>query len=189
MNTSNKIEAQNHKLSAQVERDGAVSRRRFLLTGTMAGLSAGFFIEPGVIFAGQQPRSTRNFIYAGNLPDEARLDPVYSLTRSRFTPLLGDQFSVIAQEDGRDGKFRLNLIEVNDLKQPSNAGLIASSDDERGKELSFSLLFFGPHDAPLSQQTCDFKHSALGQFKVLIVPVGSDIHGRYYEVVFNRSNL
>ena len=185
METMDRLEAQPQELSTQNAQDVTVSRRRFLVVGTMAGLSAGFLFEPSSVFAGQQPRSA--FIYGRNLPDEARLDPVYSLTRSRFTPLLGDQFSVVAEEDGDAGKIRLNLVEINDLKQLSNAGQVVSGDEERDKELSFSLLFFGPQDAPLSQQTCAFKHGALGQFKVLIVPVGSDIHGRYYEVVFNRS--
>lgn len=191
MDTVERLEVQPQELATQNEQDAAVSRRRFLVVGTMAGLSAGFLFEPSTIFAGifagQQPRGNRDFIYGGNLPDEAKLDPVYSLTRSRFTPHLGDQFSVGAEEVGKAKRVRLNLVEANDLKQSPNAGLNVSRDEERDKELSFRLLFFGPQEQPLSQQTCAFRHDALGQFKVLIVPVGSDDNGRYYEVVFNRS--
>jgi len=187
MQTLKKLDAQNHEVSTRAARDGAVCRRRFLLTGTMAGLSAGFLLEPGAIFAdvfaGRQHRGARNFDYGRNLPNEAKLDPVYSLTRSRFTPLLGDQFIVIAEENE---KVRLNLIEINDLKQPSNADL--SGDEEREKELSFRLSFFGPLEPALSQQTCAFKHNTLGRFSVLVVPVGSNDNGRYYEVIFNRSH-
>lgn len=182
MQTSDNLDSQNQELSTQ---DCGVSRRRFLVAGTMAGLSAGFMIEPLGVFAGQQPRVNRNFDYGRNLPDAARQDPVYGLTRSRFNPLLGDQFIVNAEEAG---KIRLNLIRINDLDQPFNSGQDLNSEKERENELSFSLLFFGPQEPSLSQQTAEFKHRSMADFKVLIVPVGNDDNGQYYEVVFNRSH-
>src|SRR5262245_26400155 len=98
MRTEKKSELQNRELSTQEARSNAVCRRRFLVAGTMAGLTAGLLPDPGSVlagvFPGQQPRGDRNLDYGRNLPDEARLDPVYGLTRSRFTPLLGDQFIV-----------------------------------------------------------------------------------------------
>jgi hypothetical protein len=158
------------------------------MTGTMAGLSAGILFDPSAVLAdvlaGRQHRGAGKLDYGKNLPDEARLDPVYGLTRSRFTPLLGDQFIV---GDEETGKVRLSLFEINDLKQFPDARPDTGRDEEREKELSFRLSFFGPLEPALPQQTCAFKHHTLGEFKVLIVPVGLVDNGRFYEVVFNRS--
>jgi len=166
--------------SQEVSTQGAVSRRRFLVAGTMAGLSAGLLFDSATVFAGQQPRGAGNTAYGRNLPDEAKRDPVYNLTRSRFTPHLGDQFSVLT-DDAQT--ISLNLFQINDL----NSLPVSRGRDERSdKELSFSLIFFGPLDQPMKQQVCAFKHKAFDQFKLLIVPVGSDDNVRFYEAVFNR---
>jgi hypothetical protein len=178
----NTLETQSQELSAQ---DAVVSRRRFLVAGTIAGLSAGLLFEPASVFAQQRPDARQRlditrYSYGRHLPEEARRDSVYSLTRSRFTPHLGDQFSVMT---GDVQSISLNLYRINDLQRPPDS---EGRDEQRDKELSFSLIFVGPLDQPLKQQLCAFKHQAFDQFRVLVVPVGSDDNVRYYEVVFNR---
>jgi hypothetical protein len=150
-----------------------------MVAGTIAGVSAGLLFEPGVAFASQRSERTRNPYY-GYLPDEAKRNPVYYLTRSQFTPRLGDQFSVIT-DDAQS--VSLNLYRINDLQNHSDS---AAREVLRENELSFSLIFVGPLDQPLKQGISTFKHRAFDSFSVLMVPVGSDDNVRYYEVVFNR---
>jgi hypothetical protein len=46
----------------------------------------------------------------------------------------------------------------------------------------FSLTFLGPKDGALKQDTYIVRHAALGEFSMLVVPVG----GNNYEAIFNR---
>lgn len=163
---------------------GAVSRRLFVKVGTMAGLFAGFLVNPIGAFAGQQAgqRGGRDLANDHNLPKKKYRDSVFYLSRSRFTPHLGAQFSV-KTDDGQS--LYLNLYRIEDLKYPPD---MSDRDLQREKEVSFSLLYFGPPDQPLRQQLCTFTHPDFDPFKVLIVPVGSDANVRFYEIVLNRLN-
>jgi hypothetical protein len=51
----------------------------------------------------------------------------------------------------------------------------------------FSLLFHGPAQSPLTQDTYAFEHPNLGRLSIFIVPVGRPrtTHG-HYEAIFNR---
>ena len=51
---------------------------------------------------------------------------------------------------------------------------------------SFALLFEGPADQSLSQQTYRFSHERLGSFDLFIVPVSAERNARQYEAIFNR---
>lgn len=55
-----------------------------------------------------------------------------------------------------------------------------------GECRSFSILFHGPADPLLPQQTYSLEHDVLGTFDLFIVPVGRDINGCRYEAVFNQ---
>ena len=55
-----------------------------------------------------------------------------------------------------------------------------------GKE-GFSLLFRGPKETTLEQDTYLIEHEELGMFSFLVVPVGTkDTRGPHYEAVINR---
>jgi hypothetical protein len=56
---------------------------------------------------------------------------------------------------------------------------------EQGLE-SFSLMFQGPRDVALPQDTYTMEHEHLGQLGLFIVPMGLDDKGRYYQCIFNR---
>lgn len=64
--------------------------------------------------------------------------------------------------------------------------LVEVSDGSTLRQVSFSLLFRGPHQPQLRQQIYAFEHDRLGRFDLFIVPVKRDAHGLYYEAVFNR---
>ena len=71
----------------------------------------------------------------------------------------------------------MKLIEVNDLTPKTMA--------TSGKEC-FALVFLGPRNAPLGQETYAVTHESLGRFEMLVVPIASHREGVYYEAIFNR---
>ncbi len=50
----------------------------------------------------------------------------------------------------------------------------------------FSLLFHGPAEPRLSQQTYRVEHPVMGDFELFLVPVGADEAGTSYEAIFSR---
>lgn len=50
----------------------------------------------------------------------------------------------------------------------------------------FTLLFHGPNHIVLRGQTYQLRHEHIGEFNLILVAVGSDQNGLYYEAVFNQ---
>ncbi len=50
---------------------------------------------------------------------------------------------------------------------------------------AFSLVFVGPAERAVMQQTCAFSHPQLGAFDLFIVPLGPDDEGMRYEAVIS----
>ena len=96
------------------------------------------------------------------------------LTRASFEPHLNTTFRVV--HDGSE-TFDLALIEVAD-KTP--AGFPGEQ---------FSLLFKGPPDLMLLQQTCTLEHPEMGQLSLFLVPVDQKKDGYRYEAFFNNAIL
>ena len=81
----------------------------------------------------------------------------------------------------RNSTFRLRQeVATTELE------LVEIVDGSTLRQVSFSLLFRGPHQPLLRQQIYPFEHDRLGRFDLFIVPVKRDAHGLYYEAVFNR---
>jgi Domain of unknown function (DUF6916) len=55
------------------------------------------------------------------------------------------------------------------------------------RQIQFSLLFQGPHDAPIAQGTYNLEHDELGILDMFLVPVGKNANGIEYEAIFNRA--
>lgn len=53
------------------------------------------------------------------------------------------------------------------------------------KQETFSLLFLGPLDVFLEQGTRRLRHETLGEFELILVPLGKNDAGFQYEAVFN----
>ena len=96
------------------------------------------------------------------------------LTRASFEPHLNTTFRVV--HDGPD-TFDLALIEVAD-KTP---------DGFPGEQ--FSLLFKGPPEMMLLQQTCTLEHPEMGQVLLFLVPIAQKKDGYHYEALFNYGVL
>jgi len=75
---------------------------------------------------------------------------------------------------------KLLLVEANTFSA-------ASPDAEDAGNEKFSLLFRGPVQQPLEQDTYRFDHSHLGRLAIFIVPIGSlDQTHCHYEAIFDR---
>lgn len=53
------------------------------------------------------------------------------------------------------------------------------------RQEAFSLLFRGPRNASLGQDNYQLSHDQLGALELMLVPVGRDDKGCYYETIFN----
>ena len=140
----------------------SLSRRKFLRAGTLVAISAGI---PSKSLAARTVSQLSSFLPTNN--------HLY-LNRESFSRHLNTKFSFAHKE--LQG-FSVKLIEVNDLTPKA----MASS----GKEC-FAVVFIGPRNAPLRQETYAVTHESLGKFDMLVVPIASHHEGVYYEAIFNR---
>jgi hypothetical protein len=95
------------------------------------------------------------------------------LSKAAFESQLNTKF-LINQEAA---KVAVTLVNVTNL---------ASKKDRAGKE-GFSLVFRGPKETALQQNTYVIEHETLGMFSFLIVPIRTrDNRAAHYEAVINR---
>lgn len=155
-------------------------RRAFLRTGTLAVLSAGFWLRNEAIALGCNAGRT-----------EAQTQPQksdFQLTRSKFTLHLSDSFLVRLGGEELD----LQLVEVADLKHASvSKSALSRIEDASFKarlyEESFTLRFRSMNEMRLSQGTRKLEHDMLGTIELFLVPVdNASGPWHFYEAVFNR---
>jgi hypothetical protein len=144
----------------------SLSRRKFLRAGTLVAVSAGIPMKTLVASTFGQPSSF--------LPTNNRLNAGSFLSRESFSRQLNTKFSFGHKEvEG----VSVKLIEVNDLTPKTMAA--------SGREC-FGVVFLGPRNAPLGQETYTVTHESMGRFAMLVVPTASRREGVYYEAIFNR---
>jgi hypothetical protein len=93
------------------------------------------------------------------------------LTLDTFAACVEETFQV---ELEKGQSLELVLDSVDELKAPT-------PDYE-----CFSLLFSGPKDIFMEQQTRRVTHARLGSFDLFLVPVDGDEEHYYYEMIFHR---
>jgi hypothetical protein len=140
----------------------SLSRRKFLRTGTLVAISTAIPLKTLVAGTIGQPSSFLS------------LNPRSYLNRESFSRQLNTKFSFA---HGKIQGVSVKLIEVNDLTPKAMA--------PSGKEC-FAVVFLGPRNAPLRQETYAVTHESLGKFDMLVVPIASHNEGVYYEAIFNR---
>lgn len=134
----------------------ATSRRNFLKTGTAVALTAGVGLN----------------VKANSLVSSAGLLAVsdsITLDMASFVRTLQTDFLL-------SNSSRSATVRLTEVRNRRVGGL-----NKKAKEC-FSLIFSGPKDDALAQDTYSAKHAELGEFSMLVVPVG----GNNYEAVFNR---
>jgi hypothetical protein len=96
------------------------------------------------------------------------------LNMASFKSQLGTSFQINHQAS----KVKFTLVDV--------ANFASRKQTAAGRE-GFSLLFRGPKETPLKQDTYLIEHKELGMFSFLVVPVGTkDTRAPHYEAVINR---
>jgi len=137
------------------------SRRDFLKRGSWMAL------------AGVPLAMTENVLGMGIAPSPAGSS---LMNRAAFEAQLHTNFLI----NHEAAKVPLKLVDVSNLAP--------RKEDQTGKE-AFSLLFRGPKDTTLRQNTYLIEHEKLGMFSFLIVPVGTrDKRAAHYEAIINRLN-
>jgi hypothetical protein len=149
----------------------AVSRRNFLKAGGIVILAAGI---PLKVVAGKSPD-----------PLGTKVSPASSFGRTDLLThaTLSDQLNTVFRVvQGGSEVVKVELREVNDLRTAT----VKKSTAMARKEC-FSTIFVGPSRTPLKQNTYAVEHQALGNFSILLVPLGQNQQGLLvYEAVFNR---
>ena len=96
------------------------------------------------------------------------------LNMAAFKSQLGTSFHINHQAS----KVNFKLVDVTSFASRKQTAA--------GKE-GFSLLFRGPKETTLKQDTYLIEHEQLGMFSFLVVPVGTKgAHAPHYEAVINR---
>ena len=96
------------------------------------------------------------------------------LNMTSFKSQLGTSFVINHQAS----KVKLELVDVSSFASRKQAAA--------GRE-GFSLLFRGPQELTLKQDTYLIEHEELGMFSFLVVPVGiKNKRAPHYEAVVNR---
>ena len=134
------------------------SRREFLKRGTFVALAAGVPLT----------------LTGKALGMGATKSMVAGLNIASFKSQLGTSFLLNHQ----GSKVKTTLVNVTNFASRKQTAA--------GKE-GFSLLFRGPREITLKQDTYLIEHEQLGMFSFLVVPVGTkDTRTPYYEAVINR---
>lgn len=98
----------------------------------------------------------------------------FGLTKAAFESQLHTEFLI----NQGASKVVVSLVEV--------ANIGSKKENKTGKE-GFSLLFRGPKDTTLQQNTYLIEHEKFGMFSFLIVPIRTkDKRAPHYEAVINR---
>jgi len=134
------------------------SRRDFLKRGTFVALAAGVPLALTEKAFGMGTSTSKT---AG-------------LNLAAFKSQLGTSFLI----NHEASKVKIQLVDVTSFASRKQTAA--------GKE-GFSLLFRGPQEATLKQDTYLIEHEQLGMFSFLVVPVRTkDMRAPHYEAVINR---
>jgi hypothetical protein len=134
------------------------SRRDFLKRGTLGALAAGV------------PLSLSEKAFGMGMPSS----PSTVMNMAAFKSQLRTNFFI----NDETSKVKVTLVQVDSLASRKQTAA--------GKE-GFSLVFRGPKERILKQNTYLIEHRELGMLSFLIVPIGTkDTSAPYYEAVINR---
>lgn len=99
----------------------------------------------------------------------------------------GSGLSKAAFESQLNTKFLINHEAAKVPVTLVNVTNIGSKKEIKAGKEGFSLLFRGPKDTALQQNTYLIEHESLGMFSFLIVPIRTrDNRAAHYEAVINR---
>lgn len=95
------------------------------------------------------------------------------LEKKDFDKYLNTSYTVAYKaENNEEKKIELELVEI--------------SEKDRENVYSFSLVFKGPTNVVLSDNTYIFKHKNMGELSMHISPFQQDGNNVFYDVIFSR---
>ncbi len=81
--------------------------------------------------------------------------------------------------------FRVHLNDADSVEVELVEALALPIRPRSRREQPFSLVFRGPKDRLLLQQTYAVDQESLGKFELFLVPIQPDAEGFRYEAIFN----
>ncbi len=100
------------------------------------------------------------------------LERLASFTVETFSPLVGNTFWVLSTDSETVTHLELTEAAVSPHGRPH-------------VRPPFSLIFTGPANVPLPQDTYLLRHEILGDIPLFIVPIRADAELRSYQAIFN----
>jgi uncharacterized protein DUF6916 len=150
-----------------------ISRRLFLMSGTMTAIAGAIALNSQVSFA--QTGTSQGF----QIPLKAEQRPTYMFTHSTFVPYIGGIFQT---PDARGRMISLTLLSATAYKPATNKiakGTPIETD-------SFSLMFKAARALPELTSIFKVSHPSLGEFD-LFLSLHSEVRTEpIYEAVFNH---
>ncbi|HJQ70559.1 MAG TPA: hypothetical protein VKA70_16395 [Blastocatellia bacterium] len=147
----------------------AITRRKFLQAGAAISLAAAVPFKAGA----QQPRGAV-------IGSDAEQADISFPTKAQFSEYVNTSFWITL---GPANALEVELVAVNGFKKSSKV-----KEPGQAKRERFSLIFRGPKDTPLKQDSYTMKHHNLGTLLIFLVPMGLDKKGAgiRYEAVVSR---
>jgi hypothetical protein len=139
----------------------------------VVALAAGIPLQTLLTVSGQQSGGSHSSAKGFPIPADVQSDPIFNYTKATFAAHINSTFQIKTK---RTKAVDVTLVDVRD-SGPVPDQLSA------GREC-FSLVF-RTHQK-LQQDTYSIEHGALGSFALLLVPIGKDKKGSYYEAIINR---
>ena len=100
------------------------------------------------------------------------MDALSNLTLDHFSGHIGESFTADTPQHG------VTLV-------LSEASALGEATPQASDRAPFSLIFTGPHDAPLSQGCYSLSHPGVGRQVIFLVPLGPRENGMRYQAIFS----
>jgi hypothetical protein len=155
-----------------------ISRRKFIMAGSAVALAAGFPLKYAMTSAKQRRSDSP--------PDGTAKEGAKSSTEKRKATLVDFTKATFAAQVNTTFRIQSKTAKPVDVKLIEVKDVGPIPDQRKSGKECFSLLFTG--QPLLRQDTYTIDHAELGKFALLLVPVGKDKKGSYYEAVINRLN-
>ena len=151
-----------------------ISRRLFLVSGTMTTITAAFALNSEILAFAQSGISQ-----GLQTPLVAQQQPTYMFTRSTFVPYIGGIFQT---PDARGRQISLTLLSATAYK-PATTKITKGTPIETD---SFSLMFEAARALPEFTSIFKVSHPSLGEFDLFLSLHSQARKEPIYEAVFNH---
>jgi hypothetical protein len=157
----------------------SVSRRKFIKSGALTALSAGFIFKTADAAFGQK-RVPERPVLKFEVPYDAQQNPILYYNRTTFEAYIGGTF---IGRDSRGREVELRLLRVTEYKPRS---LRITTGGTRRTE-TFTLTFSSSSSLPPFTSIHVIEHPVLGKFDLFLQPTGDESQ-LIYQAVINHLN-